>query len=142
MLPFAGRPAEAVVVERVTRTAQEVVACRNAGDLLRHYALWTDDGLHQTIAESDDPADFAETLIRSVQNYPPSPLARDVLWRFVGVSDVRLLPDGRVGAVVEVETPDGRFSFFAIFARVGDRYLFDSEWYAVDEAGALATPAA
>lgn len=58
----------------------------------------------------------------------PRLLSKGDYARLVDVRDVVVLPDGRVGAILEAvfpqESPDPATAY-AVFVRVGDRYLFD-----------------
>src|ERR671918_2604621 len=47
-----GEDADEATVQAVTQTYRELVACLNAGEFLRVYALYTDDYLRRTLADS------------------------------------------------------------------------------------------
>ncbi|MDP9359303.1 MAG: hypothetical protein M3R02_29260 [Chloroflexota bacterium] len=53
LLP-AGTPANAATIAGITATARELIACNNAGDLARVFALYTDDLVR--MAFGGDPA--------------------------------------------------------------------------------------
>lgn len=109
-------PADEAAVAGVTATAREVIACVNAGDLLRLYSLFTDEFLSQggfDLAGLDEPA---------------QPLSSDERAALLGVFFVRAFPDGRVGAIVATDDPSAPSPvepIFYLFVRVGDRWLID-----------------
>ena len=129
--PVEGQPADQATVDAVTATYRELVACLNAGDYLRAYALYT-DGYLQRNFRPDSLAAIGAT---------PVPVEESTRIAFAGVREVVMLPDGRVGALVDVTTPgaSGVTTTNTVFARVGDRFLIDEETAADAPA---ATPAA
>jgi hypothetical protein len=127
-----GEDADEATVQAVTQTYRELVACLNAGEFLRVYALYTDDYLRRTLSESGiDPEQMQAT---------PAP-DRKEMTALAGVSDVRQLAGGRVAARVEtISVPDGVSSGIqAVLEPVDDRLLIADE--TVVDAGA-ATPTA
>jgi copper transport protein len=93
-----GRPADKATLAAIEATAREVVACGNAGDILRRLALYSDERLRFTYPDGPNRplrAIAAEPL-------PLAPLDRIAL---VAVEDVRVLDDGRVAARVIVDNP-------------------------------------
>ncbi len=124
--PFAaadGEPADAQTVQGVTATVQEVVACFNAADLLRAFAIFSDDYFRRLIPVEGPVGEAFTAFLASA----PAPVTRmDVQ----SVQDVRVLADGRVGALVVLVDPrapksedEGRR--FVIFVNDGDRWLID-----------------
>lgn len=124
--PFAtpdGKAADAEIVEGITATMQEVVACFNAADLLRAFALFSDDYFRRLIPVEGPVGEAFTAFLASA----PAPVTRmDVQ----SVQDVRVLADGRVGALVVLVDPrapksedEGRR--FVIFVNDGDRWLID-----------------
>ena len=127
-----GEDADEATVQAVTQTYRELVACLNAGEFLRVYALYTDDYLRRTLADSGiDPAQFQAT---------PAPEQRETT-ALVGVSEVRQIAGGQVTARVETtSSPEGAASVIqSVLEPVGDRLLIADE--TVVEA-ATATPGA
>jgi plastocyanin len=127
-----GEDADEATVQAVTQTYRELVACLNAGEFLRVYALYTDDYLRRTLADSGiDPAQFQAT---------PAPEQRETT-ALVGVSEVRQIAGGQVTARVETtSSPEGASSVIqSVLEPVGDRLLIADE--TVVEA-ATATPGA
>jgi hypothetical protein len=91
------RPATAAVIGQIQRTVREIVACGNAGDLLRVWAFFSDDFVRASAARQ--PALFNSTILtaRAQAEEPRT----DAMPR---VSSVRLLSDDRVSAVVVIPT--------------------------------------
>jgi plastocyanin len=134
-----GEEADEATIQAVTQTYRELVACLNAGEFLRIYALYTDDYLRRTLADSGMDLQQIQAT--------PAPDQREAT-ALVGVSDVRQIAGGRV--IVRVETtssPEGTVSVVqGVLEPVGDRYLIADETV-VDAAAATpqvaeATPAA
>jgi hypothetical protein len=120
-----GEPADAETVAAITATVEQAVACRNATDTLRYLALLSDDLLR---ALAVDLAYFIvedRTGLRT-----PTPLYEEDWIHLEEISCARVLPDGRVGAVVEA----GGQRSFLIFVADGDRCLIDDD-VAIEDAG-------
>ena len=89
---LTGEPADEAVVEGVTATYRELVACLNAGDYLRIYALYTDEYVQRTLAEGE----------QDIEELEATPAADETgSTALVSVGKVRQLDDGRVAARVE-----------------------------------------
>jgi copper transport protein len=93
-----GEPVDEATRADITATARELVACSNAGDILRRLALYSDDRLR--FAYPDGPTRALEMIAES-----PLPLSEAERVALVSVDDVRRLADGRVGARVTVDNP-------------------------------------
>lgn len=115
-----GTPADPATVEAITAVAREFTACLNAGDYRRLAALMTDDAFSGWLLE-DGIADADEVIARLLTTPTPPPANEQIA---VDVRGVRLLPDGRVGAVVDWCSEAN----FDIYERVGDRWLVDDEF--------------
>jgi hypothetical protein len=89
-------------------TYRLMIACFNAGNDPAAYALWSDAALRQVVAE---PPTGEPT---------PLPVEEREAFR---VSEVRLLPDGRVVAVVEGRSPLFATTLVQVLERQGDRYI-------------------
>ena len=134
-----GEDADEATVEAVTQTYRELVACLNAGEFLRVYALYTDDYLRRTLADSGmDLAQLQAT---------PAPDQRETT-ALVGVSEVRRLAGGQITVRVETtSSPEGVATVIqGVLEQVEDRLLIADETV-VDAAAATpqaagATPAA
>lgn len=120
-----GEPAGDAEVEGVTTTVRELVACLNAADFRRVYALYTEDYLAQVFA--GEPADAAQAT--------PEPAEEATENALIGVSDVIMLEDGRVGARVDTVGADAlQVSQYMILENVGDRWLIDEVFVLESEA--------
>jgi copper transport protein len=93
-----GQPADEATRAAITATARELVACSNAGDILRRLALCSDDRLR--VAYPDGPTRALEMMAKS-----PLPLSEAERVALVSVDDVRQLADGRVSALVTIDNP-------------------------------------
>jgi hypothetical protein len=119
--PFAtpdGQPAAEAEVAAVTQTVRELVACLNAADYRRVYALFSEAYLVRT---------FAEQGAARVEATPePGTTAQHAL---IGIEDVVVLADGRLGA--GVETASGAAArpvrLYLVFVQEGDRWVIDEE---------------
>src|SRR5215212_1277255 len=127
-----GEDADEAAVQAVTQTYRELVACLNAREFLRVYALYTDDYLRRTLNDSGIDLEQIQAT--------PVPDQREAT-ALVGVSDVRQIAGGRVTARVETtSSPEGVASVIqAVLEPVEDRLLIADETV-VDAASA--TPAA
>lgn len=86
-----GQPASVTDIADVTAVEREIIACGNAADLPRAYALVTEDSAKQMVMAG------AVGLLGSVDFSSPIML--------LDVRDVRVLPDGRLGAIVVWQLP-------------------------------------
>jgi plastocyanin len=133
-----GEEADEATVQAVTQTYRELVACLNAGEFLRIYALYTDDYLRRTLNDAGIDTQQIQAT--------PAPDQQEMT-ALVSVSEVRQIAGGRVTARVETtSSPEGTASVVqAVLERVGDRLLIADETV-VDAAAATptagATPAA
>ena len=93
-----GEPVDEATRAAIAGTARELVACSNAGDILRRLALYSDDRLR--FAYPDGPTRALETIAET-----PLPLAEAERVALVSVEDLRQLADGRVSALVTVDNP-------------------------------------
>jgi len=121
----AGEPADEETIAAVTATLHEALACLNANDFLRFLALFSDDMLRLFFAQDPLPPEAIPQLAATPVASPPE------LWLgYLEVHDVRVLPDGRVAALGEsydpTQPPYGMGTDFAIFVKVGDRWLIDA----------------
>jgi hypothetical protein len=115
-----GRPADPATVAGVTATVRELVACFNAGELLRAYGLYTDPYLHRLLKRQDPMTLLAYDALATPMPEPPASSAA-----ILAIRDVRLLPDGTAGATVTIQyavVPMPK-TFFIVFARAGGRWL-------------------
>lgn len=121
----AGEPADPDTAAGITATVREAIACRNAGDLRRAYALMTPALLAGLLGTPETaPPEIVTALLEPTRRVP-----RDERVTLLAISDVALLPDGRVRARVETEAAGFRFADSLLFVRVSDgdrnRWLID-----------------
>ena len=122
--PFAmpaGQPADEATVAAVTATIRESLACRNAGDYPRAYALVTDRFLRVLLGGPDTIPPEIEAALAE----PPRRVPRAQRLALIAVSDVRVLADDRVGAMVETRNAEESFRDYLVLVRTGDRWLID-----------------
>ena len=130
----AGEPADAATLAAIVATVREVEACFNAGEFARGLALFTDDLVRQF-----GPGEGTAAEVRAFLEAPPLAAPAEGRPEPATVREARVLPDGRVGAVLVELTAEGpEDAFFVVFERVGERWLAD-DFVEIEEAG---TPAA
>ena len=91
----AGTPATADEAQVILETVRTLVACYNAGELLRSYALYTPEYLHHLFARQGP---YAEVSYLSLAT--PMPAEADERVQILDIADQRRLPDGRLAANV------------------------------------------
>ena len=100
----AGAPVDDLTRGAVVATVVEMLACENAGDRLRAYALHSDAFLQrqfgQLAAGSPDGA-WLDTF-----STPPAPRPETARNALLSIEGMRVIPDGRVGALVHVNRTD------------------------------------
>ena len=112
-------------------SVRQLVACANAFDPFRILALISDRYIGQlasaALAAQDQPELAEQLLLRF-----PVPLGAVAGGEPVGmipVRDARLLPDGRIGAILEASIPgaaaDQTALFYVAFVKQDDRWLVD-----------------
>jgi len=133
----AGIPADAATVAGVRATLHEVTACANAWNLMRVYALYSDNYLQAPFAARGSLVEFEARFAKGT----PDPVPDEFRQRVPPMrnEDVRLLPDGRAGLVLREGGPTGTDNYL-IFVKVGDRWLLDEE--VLIAAGSAGTPEA
>ena len=135
-----GSAADADAVARVTATVREAVACRNAGDSLRYFALHTDSYLTRFFGQAPLSQEQLDAFAA-----PPTPLDPVTQIGLIAVQDVRLLADGRIAVLIRQIDPSaltvGPQRVFFVMVEQGGRYLIDEEIIPDNPEGA-GTPAA
>jgi hypothetical protein len=110
-----GEPADLQTIAAITATTEQFIACMNAGDLLRFLAILSDDAVRSLGRELNFPLD--DPSFATPQPTEEAPI------HIASIEGVRMLPDGRVGAVV---IPTAQMKpFFLYFVHEGDRWLID-----------------
>ena len=107
----ASQPADEATTAAVTTLYRQMVACLNAGNDLAALALWTDEALRQF--QPAAPPEGAPTPVPEEER------------EAVRVTEVRVLPDGRLVAVWTVDSPMFDSSAVQIVVQQDDRYLVD-----------------
>lgn len=123
-VPPTGAPADAKTVAAINATWRQYVACLNAADQARMFALLSDDMVRRQLVVDiafgvDEDALFAYLLAT------PVPLLPDQFVPFVPFDDARVLSDGRVAVVGPGDQGRGDVR---IFINEGDHWLVD-EWF-------------
>lgn len=118
----AGSPVDDAVAAAFAETVRESVACVNANQPLRWFALFTDGYLVRRFggANADDLGHLIAAATRSPLNAAP-----DDQLVVIDLTDVRTLADGRVAAVVVTANRNAAFADQITFAEVGGRWLID-----------------
>lgn len=125
-----GTPVDAATRTEIERTLREVIACAKAGDVARLLALYSDEAVRRYV--------LAGASVPIVPGQPPSgtgqrpatpPATADLT---PVVQEARLLPDGRVAALVTSVAPGSRAQV-VVFVKKGARWV-------IDEVHELATP--
>ncbi len=133
-----GSSAEADAVEEVTATVREAIACLNAGDTLRYFALHTDDYLSGLAAQGSLSQGQLDTF-----SAPPTPLDPAAQIGLIAVEDIRMLADGRIAVLIRQDDPTaGPQRVFLVMVEQGGRYLIDEEIFPQNPGEETATPAA
>ncbi len=134
----AGEPAAPEIAAAAVATLRQVLACANAGDFLRVYALFTDDYVRAFFAGTPITPEVEAFL-----SAPPQPLPAEELRIIVRFGEVQRLADGRIGVPIVLDEPsDPRTEEpdYAILELVDGRWLVDE--IHEDPAPAAGTPAA
>ena len=90
-----GEPADPVTVAEISAAVLELEACLNTGDMLRSYALWSDDWFRNLKQTEDLRAELA-----ALATTPPAPRAEGYREAFIGPWHILNLDDRRVLAAV------------------------------------------
>jgi hypothetical protein len=121
--PPAGEPADEETVAAITATVRESIACRNAGDFARMLVFFTPNMLAELYGS---PATVDPEVLQGIQEGPRA-LPEPRRLRLDAIESIVMVPDDRVGAVVETSTPRREYRdylFFVLDAESG-RWLID-----------------
>ena len=114
--PFAaptGRPVDDATLAAVTQTAAESIACQNDGDVARTLALFTPDAVR---AFFSGPRGYDADSVDATIAAGPVPVSDDRVVELIGIDELVLLDDGRVGATVTTTVGDEQYVDFIFFA--------------------------
>jgi hypothetical protein len=120
-------------VAEISATWRQFVACINAGDQARMFALFSDDMVRRQLVV-DIAFGVTEDALFAFLAATPVPLP-DPSVPVVPFDDARVLPDGRVAVVGPGELGRGDVR---IFVKEGDRWLID-DWFDLTSSGTPAT---
>jgi hypothetical protein len=114
----------------IKEAARQVLACFNAGDIPRAAGLMTENGVRRAywgLTIDEENRQLARARIAAT----PEPRAEEALVRLITVTDVSLLPDGRIAAFVVLNEPllppAGPETLLFIFANENGQWLVD-DW--------------
>lgn len=119
-LPSDGEPADEETIAAVTETVQQLADCMNAENAAGTSAMVTDDYWRRTnnagiTVDPDWPRSFVP-LVGPVDGHTPAPI----------IEEARVLPDGRVGAVIRPGFDALPWTYdYYVFANVDGRWLID-----------------
>lgn len=120
-----GEPADAATTAAVTDTILQVTACFAAGDMLRAYALFTDDLATRFGPEPGTPRSDAEAFLATGDDDDEDEGDVEGQSELLSVANVMILPDGRASAFIVDRYAAGDALTLVIFEQVGDRWLAD-----------------
>lgn len=127
--PPLGEIADVKTSISIKEAAREVVACFNAGDIPRAAGLMTENGVRRAywgLTIDADNRELARTRIAA-----PQQRTEETLVRLITVTDISVLPDGRVTAFVVLNEPllppSGPETLLFVFANQDGRWLVD-DW--------------
>jgi hypothetical protein len=126
-----GQPADAETTAAVESTVRQAVACRNAGDYRRAYALFTDAMLTRMFGSDET---ISPEIVAAIAEGPLR-VPRGERLTIVSIGPVQIDADGRASAVVETKSRDGDFRDLLVFTKGPNGWL-------IDDAEPLRAPAA
>ncbi|MEA2524979.1 MAG: hypothetical protein QOF73_2206 [Thermomicrobiales bacterium] len=121
-----GEPADEATVAAITAAVREYIACLNAGDNARVLALYTDRGLLDLLGGAIVGGATAQQVLDALGTAQPLPEDQRTL--LYGIDDVRVLPDGRVAALIigdDLAKPNPPGPALIYFVEVDGRWLVD-----------------
>jgi hypothetical protein len=125
-----GEAADAATVAEISDVVRQFYACLNSGDTLRTLALMTDQAATRFLALRPD-------LSIPPTNATPGPAPLESQIAIVSLTDVKVLPDGRVFAFVTQDDPahppDGPEPVFFYFRQQDDHWLIDDIQFLASE---------
>jgi hypothetical protein len=128
--PPLGDVADVATSISIKEAARHILACFNAGDIPRAAGLMTENGVRRAywgLTIDAENRELAHTRIAAA----PEPRSEEALVRLITVTDVSLLPDGRIAAFVVLNEPllppAGPETLLFIFANQDGQWLVD-DW--------------
>lgn len=118
-----GTSADLETSDAVIAMVHELVACFNAGELLRAYGLYSDNYLHRLMSRQDLTTRAAYDSLST-----PLPSTPGQRAQVLDIRGVRLLPDGRIGALVTIKhavVPVPKTFFFVFIKNDGEWKIDD-----------------
>jgi hypothetical protein len=120
-----GEPADPATVAAITGTVRELFACQNRIENGRLYALLSEELLRQI---GPPPGEGPEDLPAHLA--PFEPISVEEYVRLIAVTDVAVMVDGRVAALVIADDPpippEGPETQLVLFVEDGDRWVIDA----------------
>jgi hypothetical protein len=132
-----GAPAGEPAVAGITDLVRMSVACTNANDPMRSFALFTDRYLQERFG--GDNEDDLGHLLAALTRTPEVAQERDRL-TLDAIADVTQLPDGRVLATVTTSNSDAVFEDLLLFVELEGEWKIDA--VTLGEPQVRSTPAA
>jgi len=117
-----GEAADAATVAEIDAVAQEWAACLNAGDYARYYALLTDYLARSSAVQAGTPRD----RVRAVVSRTPVPMPAGSEVAVGPAREVRVLADGRVGALFDLQRGGDTDVVFIVFEQQAGRWRLGS----------------
>jgi hypothetical protein len=123
-----GEPADDATVDAVLATVWQLGACINAGDFWGRYAaLFTEDYFRREL-ERFGPIPEEELASMAAS---PVPLPAEFQVALLAIVDVRMLPDGRVAGLFDIQDPFAGGTepsrFYWEFVQEDGRWLIDEQ---------------
>lgn len=124
-----GQPAPGEVIQGITETVREFFACNNAGDVPRTTAFLSESGIMRFYGFGPRE-EAADAQFRAWAAGEATPREENEYIRLIAVTDVSVLPDGRVAAFVITNEPllppRGPETLLFVFSQGEDgRWLID-----------------
>jgi ketosteroid isomerase-like protein len=120
-----GDPADAETIDAVTATVREVFACFNAGDFARALSLFSDNLVTSFGPEPGTSMEDAASFLQEAA----TPAPEDQRISLISVTNVVVMDDGRVGAIVvsndPTVEPEGAETVLVIFVEEEGGWLVD-----------------